>query len=60
MHQPLLVPINFDANLFQFIAEDWASEKVDLIEAATCAGSFSFLDRHIERYLDDEVRDVSC
>jgi ferritin len=38
--------------------EDWASEMVDRVEAATCAGSYASLDRHIERYLDDEVRDV--
>jgi ferritin len=38
--------------------EDWASEMVDRVEAATCAGSYSYLDRHIERYLDDEVREI--
>ncbi len=39
--------------------EDWASEMVDRVEGATCAGSLSDLDRHIERYLEDEVRQVS-
>jgi ferritin len=38
--------------------EDWANEMVERVESATCAGSYVSLDRHIERYLDDEVRDV--
>jgi hypothetical protein len=38
--------------------EDWASEMVERIETATCAGSLSYLDRHIERHLDEEVREV--
>lgn len=38
--------------------EDWASEMIERVESATCAGSYSSLDRHIERYLDDEVRDI--
>ena len=31
--------------------EAWASEMVDRVQAATCAGSLSDLDRHIERHL---------
>jgi ferritin len=38
--------------------EDWAGEMVDRVESATCAGSASDLDRHIERYLEEEVREV--
>jgi ferritin len=38
--------------------EDWASEMVDRIQTASCAGSLSDLDRHIERYLEEEVRKV--
>jgi len=38
--------------------EDWSSEMVDRVQAATCAGSLSDLDRHIERYLEEEVREV--
>jgi ferritin len=37
--------------------EDWADEMVDRVEAASCAGGMSDLDRHIERYLADEVVD---
>jgi len=32
----------------------WSSN----VQAATCAGSMSDLDRHSERYLETEVRDV--
>jgi ferritin len=35
--------------------EDWADEMVDRVEAASCAGGLSDLDRHIERYLTEEV-----
>lgn len=35
--------------------EDWADEMVERVEAASCAGGMSDLDRHIERYLADEV-----
>ena len=35
--------------------EDWADEMVDRVEAASCAGGLSDLDRHIERYLTDGV-----
>ncbi len=35
--------------------EDWADEMVERVEAASCAGGLSDLDRHIERYLSDEV-----
>jgi ferritin len=38
--------------------EDWSTEMVERVEAATCAGSASDLDRHIERYLEQEVREV--
>ena len=38
--------------------EDWSREMVERVEAATCAGSLSDLDRHIERYLEQEVREV--
>jgi ferritin len=38
--------------------EDWASEMVERVQEATCAGSLSDLDRHIERYLEQEVREV--
>jgi len=31
--------------------EAWAAEMVERVEAASCAGSLSDLDRHIERYL---------
>ncbi|MGA2543394.1 MAG: ferritin [Verrucomicrobiota bacterium] len=36
--------------------EAWAAEMVDRVQAATCAGSVSDLDRHIERYLADEKK----
>jgi ferritin len=38
--------------------EDWATEMVDRVQAASCARSLSDLDRHIERYLEQEVREV--
>ena len=38
--------------------EDWSSEMVERVQTATCAGSTSDLDRHIERYLEQEVRQV--
>lgn len=38
--------------------EDWSTEMVERVQATTCAGSVSDLDRHIERYLETEVRDV--
>lgn len=38
--------------------EDWAAEMVERVQEATCAGSLSTLDRHIERYLEEEVREV--
>ena len=38
--------------------EAWAAEMVDRIQAALCAGSVASLDRHIERYLQEEVREV--
>lgn len=38
--------------------EDWANEMVERVQSATCAGSLSYLDRHIERHLEEEVRQV--
>ena len=35
--------------------EAWSLEMVERVQAATCAGGFSDLDRHIERYLADEA-----
>ena len=43
----------------QLEEEDWAAEMVERVQAATCAGSCSDLDRHIERYLTEEVREVA-
>jgi ferritin len=37
--------------------EAWAQEMVDRVQAATCAGSLSDLDRHIERFLGDDKKD---
>jgi len=39
----------------QIEEEAWALEMVERVQAATCAGGFSDLDRHIERYLADEA-----
>jgi ferritin len=36
--------------------EAWAQEMVDRVQAATCAGSLSDVDRHIERYLADDKK----
>jgi ferritin len=38
--------------------EDWSTEMLDRVQAASCAGSLSDLDRHIERYLEEEVREI--
>jgi len=38
--------------------EDWSTEMVERVQTATCACSASDLDRHIERYLEEEVREV--
>jgi ferritin len=38
--------------------EDWSTEMVERVQSETCAGSTSDLDRHIERYLEEEVREV--
>ena len=35
--------------------EAWADEMVDRVDSANCAGGVSDLDRHIERYLGEEV-----
>jgi ferritin len=37
--------------------EAWADEMVDRVQAASCAGSLSDLDRHIERYLAPDKKD---
>jgi len=37
--------------------EAWCLEMVERAQAATCAGGFSDLDRHIERYLADDKPD---
>lgn len=42
----------------QIEEEDWSTEMVDRVQSASCAGSLSDLDRHIERYLEEEVREV--
>jgi ferritin len=36
--------------------EAWCLEMVERVQAASCAGSLSDLDRHIERYLEKEVQ----
>jgi ferritin len=38
--------------------EDWSTEMVERVQAASCSGGMSDLDRHIERYLSEEVREV--
>ena len=38
--------------------EEWSTEMVERVQTASCAGSLSDLDRHIERYLEEEVRQV--
>ena len=43
----------------QIEEEDWANEMVERVQLAACAGGLSDLDRHIERYLEQEVREVS-
>jgi ferritin len=35
--------------------EAWAAEMVERVQAASCAGSLSDLDRHIEKQLEQEV-----
>jgi ferritin len=35
--------------------EAWCREMVERVQAASCAGSLSDLDRHIERYLEQEI-----
>jgi ferritin len=39
--------------------EDWSTEMVERVLAANCSGGIASLDRHIDRYLTDEVREVS-
>jgi ferritin len=36
--------------------EAWAAEMVERVQAASCAGSLSDLDRHIERYLSGDKK----
>jgi ferritin len=38
--------------------EDWANEMVERVARANCAGGVGELDRHIERYLEDEPSGV--
>jgi ferritin len=38
----------------QIEEEAWCLEMVERVQAATCAGGLSDLDRHIERYLTDD------
>jgi ferritin len=38
--------------------EDWVNEMVERVQSASCSGGMSDLDRHIERYLEQEVREV--
>ena len=38
--------------------EDWSTEMVERVQAAACSGGMADLDRHIERYLAAEVREV--
>ncbi|HXP59496.1 MAG TPA: ferritin [Dongiaceae bacterium] len=38
--------------------EDWSTEMVERVQGAACSGGMSDLDRHIERYLAEEVREV--
>jgi ferritin len=35
--------------------EAWCLEMIERVQAASCAGGLSDLDRHIERYLQDDV-----
>lgn len=39
--------------------EAWCLEMVERVQAATCAGGLSDLDRHIERYLEADDKDAS-
>ena len=38
--------------------EDWSAEMVERVQDASCAGSLATLDRHLEKYLEQEVRQV--
>ena len=42
----------------QIEEEAWANEMVERVQSALCAGSVASLDRHIERYLEEGVREV--
>jgi len=37
--------------------EAWATEMIERVQSASCAGSLSDLDRHIERLLTDDKKD---
>jgi ferritin len=39
----------------QIEEEAWGTEMVERVQGATCAGSLSDLDRHLERLLEDKV-----
>jgi ferritin len=39
----------------QIEEEAWCVEMVERVQTASCAGSLSDLDRHIERYLEQEI-----
>lgn len=52
--QPLLLELIKE----QVEEEDWASEMVERVESAGCAGGVMDLDRHIERYLTEEAADL--
>jgi ferritin len=38
--------------------ESWANEMVERVQDATCCGGLSDLDRHLERYLEQKVREL--
>ena len=38
--------------------EDWSTEMVERTQAATSRGGLTYFDRHIARYLEEEVREV--
>lgn len=65
VYEAALEAKDFPAQVFMhwFISEQveeegWASEMVERVQNATCSGALSSLDRHIERDLEEEVREV--
>jgi len=61
VYEAALTAKDYPAQVFMqwFITEQveeeaWCMEMVERVQAATCAGGLSDLDRHIERYLDDK------